>query len=104
MRFEVVSHHVPDLTAVDSEGTAAILVDVLGRLDRLFGAPMPYMLWIHQRPCDGEPWPYAHVHVHLAPVMRAHKTMRFVAAGELGSGLYFDPVAPEAAAVDLRQA
>ena len=32
---------------------AAVLVDVLARLDRLFGAPMPYMMWFHQRPFDG---------------------------------------------------
>jgi galactose-1-phosphate uridylyltransferase len=30
--------------------------------------------------------------------------MRFVAAGELGSGLYVNPVAPEAAAAALRAA
>ena len=38
-------------------GSAAVLVDVLGRLDRLFDAPMPYMLWFHQRPTDGGDWP-----------------------------------------------
>ena len=40
----------------------------------------------------------------LAPVLRALKTMRYVAAGELGSGVFFNPVAPEDAADDLRQA
>jgi galactose-1-phosphate uridylyltransferase len=29
---------------------------------------------------------------------------RYVAAGELGSGAYFNPVAPEAAAQSLREA
>ena len=96
--------HVPDLMNVSPPALADILVDVLARLDRLFGAPMPYMLWIHQRPCDGDEWPYAHVHVHIAPAMRAHKTQRFVAAGELGSGVFFNPVDPETAADDLRQA
>ena len=99
--------HVPDLPALDGpgrDGLGGILVDVLGRLDRLFDAPMPYMLWVHQRPTDGGAWPAAHVHVHVAPYLRAAGTPRFVAAGELGSGVFFNPVAPEAAAAALRRA
>ena len=96
--------HVPDLTEVEPERLAAILVDVLARLDRLFGTPMPYMLWVHQRPCDGGEWPHAHLHVHIAPALRSHDSLRYVAAGELGSGVFFNPVDPEEAADDLRQA
>jgi UDPglucose--hexose-1-phosphate uridylyltransferase len=44
---------LPGLDGRDRDGLAALLVDVLGRLDRLFGAPMPYLLWVHQRPTDG---------------------------------------------------
>ena len=48
---------VPDLPSLDRGGPARagrLLVDVLERLDRLFDAQTPYMLWIHQRPFDGE--------------------------------------------------
>jgi UDPglucose--hexose-1-phosphate uridylyltransferase len=62
------------------------------------------MLWIHQRPCDGGEWPAAHVHVHVAPLLRAPGTPRFVAAGELGSGVWFNPVVPGDAAAALRAA
>lgn len=96
--------HVPDLPSAGHDGLAALLVDVLGRLDRLFDAPMPYTLWIHQRPSDGGDWPYAHLHVHIAPLYRAPHTPRFVAAGELGSGVFFNPLPPEDAAQDLRDA
>ena len=72
------------------------------RLDQLFDAPMPYMLWIHQRPTDGEEWPLAHVHLHIAPVLRQPGVLRFTAAGELGSGVSFNPVGAEAAAAMLR--
>jgi UDPglucose--hexose-1-phosphate uridylyltransferase len=47
---------VPDLPSLGDggrAGLAALLVDVLERLDRLFGTRAPYMLWIHQRPFDG---------------------------------------------------
>jgi UDPglucose--hexose-1-phosphate uridylyltransferase len=98
--------HVPDLPTGGPPvhaGLGALLVDVLARLDRLFDAPMPYMLWVHQRPTDGGEWPGAHVHVHVAPLLRSAGTPRFVAAGELGSGVFFNPVAPVDAARRLRE-
>ena len=80
-----------------------LLVDVLARFDRLFGAPAPYMLWIHQRPFDGGRWAGAKLHVEIVCPWRATGVMRYVAAGELGSGVFFNPVAPEDAARALRE-
>lgn len=100
------SLHLPDLPTLDTsarDGLAALLVDVLGRLDRLFAAPMPYLLWVHQRPTDGGAWPTAHVHVEVSPLLRAPGTPRFVASGELGSGVFFNPVVPADAARRLRE-
>ena len=96
--------HVADLPSAKPtwRGAAEVLVDALARLDRLFGAPMPYMFWWHQRPTDGGDWPMAHLHAHVAPLYRKPKTPRFVASGELGSGIFFNPVAPEEAAAALR--
>jgi UDPglucose--hexose-1-phosphate uridylyltransferase len=99
------SDPVPDLPSLDDagrDGLAATLVDVLARYDALFGDPMPYMLWIHQRPFDGGDWPRAWLHVHLAPPYRAPKTARFVAAAEVGARIYFNPVDPDLAAAELR--
>jgi UDPglucose--hexose-1-phosphate uridylyltransferase len=90
---------VPDLPSLDDQGRnalAALLVDVLERFDRLFDAEIPYMLWIHQRPSDGGDWPDARLHVEIVSPWRA--------AGELGSGVFFNPVAPESAADALRSA
>ena len=98
---------VPDLPSLDGAGRdalATILVDVLGALDRLFDAQTPYMLWIHQRPFDGRDWPQARLHIEIVTPWRAPGVPRYVAAGELGSGVYFNPVAPEAAAQSLREA
>ena len=96
---------VADLPSLDDAGRnelAALLVDVLERLDRLFEAETPYMLWIHQRPFDGGDWPGARLHVEIVSPWRAPGVPRFIAAGELGSGVFFNPVAPEAAAQALR--
>ena len=95
---------VPDLVdgRCDRDGLAAVLVDVLDRLDQRFAEPMPYMLWIHQRPTDGGAWPDARVCVTIAPLLRAPGTQRYVAAAELGGGVYFNPVDPVQAAAALR--
>jgi UDPglucose--hexose-1-phosphate uridylyltransferase len=98
---------VPDLPSLGEPGRAAfaeLLVDVLERLDRLYDAATPYMLWLHQRPFDGGAWRSARLHAEIVSPWRAHGVSRFVAAGELGSGVYFNPVAPEDAARSLRDA
>jgi UDPglucose--hexose-1-phosphate uridylyltransferase len=79
-----------------------MLVDCLTRLDRLFGRGAPYMLWVHQRPPREPDWPTAHLHLHLAPVLRAPGVIRHLAAAELGAGVFFDPVDPQEAAAQLR--
>jgi UDPglucose--hexose-1-phosphate uridylyltransferase len=96
---------LPDLPAArpTAADLGAVLVDVLGRLDRCFEARTPYMLWVHQRPTDGGSWPSARAHLHVAPIWRTAGVPRFIAAGELGSGIHFNPVDPEAAAEALRR-
>jgi len=95
---------LPSLPASSRRDLAAVLVDVLTRLDIMWEAAVPYMLWFHQRPFDGGSWPSAHVHIEIAVPERAPGVLRYVAAGELGSGLYVNPVEPEAAAAALRAA
>ncbi len=95
--------HVAGLAGLDDagrDGLAATLADVLTRYDRLFARPFPYMLWVHQQPDDE----HAHLHVHLAPPRRTADTLRYVAAAEVGSGTYSNPVVPERAAQELRDA
>jgi UDPglucose--hexose-1-phosphate uridylyltransferase len=95
---------LPSLDASAREGLALILIDLLKRLDKLFDAETPYMLWIHQRPFDGREWPQARLHVEIVSPWRATGVPRHIAAGELGSGVYFNPVPPEEAARSLREA
>jgi UDPglucose--hexose-1-phosphate uridylyltransferase len=97
--------HVADLPAAGRDLRAALgamLVDALTRVERLLGPDAPYMLWTHQRPADGGEWPAAHLHLHLAPAMRAPGVRRHLAAAEFGAGIFFDPVDPRQAAAQLR--
>jgi len=98
---------VPDLPSLDDagrHGLAGALVDVLGRFQRAFDPPMPYMFWWVQRPTDGGDWPGAWLHLELVSPWRSAGVARYVAAGELGGGVLVNPVDPIAAATRLRSA
>ena len=98
---------IADLDDIHRDDLARVLVDALGRYDRLWPAPhpgylFPYLLWFHQSPADaGDEW---HVHAHVAPPLRAPGVQRYVASGEVGSGTLSNPVVPEDAARALRDA
>jgi len=87
------------LTALDTyaglTGVADVLSGVLARYDGLFERQLPYMFWVH---------PGVHLHFHVVTPYRAEDAIRFVAAGELGSGVMFNPVTPESAGRLLRAA
>ena len=90
--------HVERIEWLDDDGRnglAAALVDIVGRYDRIYAEPLPYLMWIH---------PGVHLHVHFAPMHRAPGVLRYVASAEAGSEMLSNPVAPEAAAELLRNA
>ena len=96
---------VPDVSSLDSNGRddmATILIDVLGRLDRLHGRPLPYMMWLNQRPTDGAEWPQAWFNIEIVSPWRSAGVPRFIAAAEVACGEFFNPVIPEVLAEQLR--
>jgi UDPglucose--hexose-1-phosphate uridylyltransferase len=99
------SAHVADLPAAGGAARrelASLLVDCLLRHEQVFGAGVPYMLWVHQGPARGEHHDAAHLHLHLAPVMRAPGVRRHMSSAEFGAGMFFNSVDPLAAAERLR--
>lgn len=96
----------PDLGSLpdrERDGFGSVLAETLGRLERAFEPPMPYMYWIHQRPTDGGEWFGAWMHVEIVGPHRSPALMRHVAAAELGTGVYLNPVDPREAADRLRE-
>jgi len=93
---------LPSLADHERGELAGLLVDVLGRLDNLYERPLPYMLWFHQRPFDGNEWSGPPLHAHIVSPWRSAGVARYIAAGELGSEVFFNPVSPESAAAALR--
>ncbi len=93
---------LPSLNPSQRDDLAAVLVDVVARLDGMYDRPLPYMLWFHQRPFDGGEWDGPALHAHIVSPWRDAGVARFIAAGELGSGVFFNPVPPEVTAAALR--
>jgi UDPglucose--hexose-1-phosphate uridylyltransferase len=94
---------LPSLDDADRDAFGSVLTEALRRLQGVFDPPMPYLMWIHQRPFDGGAWPQAWMHVEIVGPHRAPGVMRYVAGAELGSGAYLNPVVPQEAAARLRE-
>ncbi len=98
--------HVRDLPSMcdaDRDGLSGILIDVLARLDRFYDQPMPYMMWLNQRPSvPGEAFDDALFNVEIVSPWRSAGVQRFIAAAEVASEEYFNPVIPEDVAERLR--
>lgn len=93
---------LPSLDDRQRNDLASMLVDVFERLDRLFDEPLPYMMWINQRPFDGtrrDAW----MSIDIVSPWRQRGLARFIAAAEIGAGEYFNPVVPEDLARRLRE-
>ncbi|HEY7143205.1 MAG TPA: galactose-1-phosphate uridylyltransferase [Streptosporangiaceae bacterium] len=96
---------VPDLAALRPAERAefcGLYLDLLGRLDRLFDAPAPYIAGWHQAPAHPGREEFA-LHLELFTMRRAEGKLKYLAGSESGMGAFTNDVTPEAAAARLRQ-
>jgi UDPglucose--hexose-1-phosphate uridylyltransferase len=99
---------VADIPALGEPARAAfgdVYLDVLRRLDGLFGIRMPYIAAWHQAP-PGDPFAVAEfgLHLQVMAVRRAPGKLKYLAGTESGMGVWISDVAPETAARRLRDA
>ncbi|GAA2582173.1 galactose-1-phosphate uridylyltransferase [Actinomadura fulvescens] len=97
---------VPDLPALDGaerEAFGALYLDLLSRLDRLFGMPLPYVSAWHQAPVRTDR-DLAWLHLELFSVQRAPGKLKYLAGSESAMGAFVNDVSPEDAARRLREA
>jgi UDPglucose--hexose-1-phosphate uridylyltransferase len=92
---------LPSADDTQRDELAAALVDTFARLDQLFDQPLPYMMWLNQRPADGS-HPDAWFNIEIVSPWRAAGLQRYIAAAEVACGEYFNPVVPEELAGRLR--
>ena len=96
---------LPDLPSTndkDRDTLAGLLVDIFERLDRLYGTQVPYMMWLNQRPTIRDGYDDAWFNIEIVSTWRSAGVQRFIAAAEVASEEYFNPVVPEDVAASLR--
>ena len=70
--------------------------------DRLFDAPLPYMMMFHQAPSGAAAAPGAHFHVEFHPLQRAADKLKYRASVESGAGSFINDSLPEEKAQELK--
>jgi UDPglucose--hexose-1-phosphate uridylyltransferase len=102
------ARRVADLPSLDDaarDGFCVLYLDVLRRLDALFGVPMPYIAAWNQAPVAAGPARDRFgLHLRLMPAMRAAGRLKYLAGTESGMSVWVTDVTPEDAAARLRAA
>ena len=97
---------VPDIPALNEAERARfgpLYLDLLGRFDRLFDSPMPYISAWHQAPVHADR-ELSHLHLQLFSIRRAADKLKYLAGSESAMGVFINDIRPEHAAERLRQA
>ena len=93
---------LPSMTDAQRSDLADVLARVFGAFETLFDAPAPYMMWLNQSPRTFANWPHAWFNIEIVSPWRATGVPRYIAAVEVASEEYFNPVDPADVAQRLR--
>jgi UDPglucose--hexose-1-phosphate uridylyltransferase len=94
---------VSDFEEPERLAFAEILKRLAVRYDNLFLTPFPYSMGFHQKPTDGEDYPFVHFHAHFyPPLLRSATVRKFLVGFELLGSPQRD-ITPESAAQRLRE-
>ena len=67
---------VDALDGRERDGLADVLARLTAAYDRVFDAPFPYSMGVHQAPTDGAAHPEWHLHLHFYPPLLRSATVR----------------------------
>lgn len=97
--------HVADLPSLSNDAKDALALSLhtlFGALDAVYGEPLPYMMWVNQSPRSNSHYPSAWLNFEIVSPWRAAGIPRYIAAVEVATEEYFNPVDPAAIAMRLR--
>jgi UDPglucose--hexose-1-phosphate uridylyltransferase len=93
---------IPALADAERDAFAPVYLEVLRRLDGMFGVPMPYVAAWYQAPVrTGRD--LAWLHLELFSSRRAPGKLKYLAGSEAAMGAWVNDVRPEEAASRLRE-
>ncbi|MFD6095117.1 galactose-1-phosphate uridylyltransferase [Nocardiopsis flavescens] len=94
---------LPALTDAERDDFGPLYLDVLRRLDALFGMPLPYIAAWHQAPVrTGRD--LSRLRLEVFSVRRSPDRLKYLAGAESGMGVFINDVPPETTARRLREA
>jgi UDPglucose--hexose-1-phosphate uridylyltransferase len=96
---------VPDLPALanaERDAFGPLYLELLRRLDGLFGVPMPYVAAWHQAPVHVDR-DLAYLYLQVFSVRRAPGKLKYLAGSESAMGVFINDICPEDAAQLLRR-
>ena len=91
-----------DLDDTDLDGLVEVYRDVLGRFDRLYPTPLPYISAVHQYRDDDDQREGC-FHIELMSVRRSATKLKFLAGSESAMDAFISDVMPEDVASRLRE-
>jgi UDPglucose--hexose-1-phosphate uridylyltransferase len=91
-----------ELDEVELNGFARVYLDVLGRFDRMYSAPLPYISALHQF-ADTDAQADGCFHVELMSIRRSATKLKYLAASESAMDAFISDVTPEGVAQRLRE-
>jgi UDPglucose--hexose-1-phosphate uridylyltransferase len=95
---------LPELGEPARAAFCTLYLDVLRRLDALFGMPLPYIAAWHQAPAhDDFACQEFGLHLQVLSIRRAPGKLKYLAGSESGMGVWINDVLPEDAARRLRE-
>lgn len=93
---------IDELSVGERDDFAELYLDVLRRLDGLYGEPLPYIAAWHQAPVriDRE---LGYLHLEVLSIRRAKDKIKYLAGSESGMGAFISDTRPEDVAETLRK-
>ena len=95
------ARELADLTPSERDDFANVYLDLLRRLDRLYGVPMPYMAGWYQAPVQTDR-EHSYLHLRYISPRRSRDKLKFLAGSESLMGVFINDIVPERIAARLR--
>ena len=95
-------HNLVELDEDELGEFAQIYLDVLGRFDRIYSAPLPYISALHQF-ADAGVQADGYFHIELMSIRRSATKLKYLAASESAMDAFISDVTPEGVAQRLRE-